>query len=129
MGSVFSSPGSGSIGRYKNDFELACRTTKLFAEILERDFGAPDRPTDPGSGLHDKITAARIPSSGGPLPPELIRRMRYVTTVRNRIVHEVGCDALPDRTKFVGDCDGILAELEHLAARKKRGGAGGCAVM
>ena len=66
-----------SISRTKNDFELVIRATKELEWILETQFGAPDGKT---VGLHDKISAARIPGSGQPLP-EAVTRKRVLLRV------------------------------------------------
>ena len=72
-----------------NDFELVIRCSKELEHILEKHFQAT------GKGLHEKITSA----SG--LPAELIRDMRYLATLRNKLVHEHGFNAIPDRSTFI----------------------------
>ena len=89
-----------SISRTKNDFELVIRATKELEWILETQFGAPDGKT---VGLHDKISAARIPGSGQPLPEAVTRKMRKLVTIRNSLVHDREVNSIADRSGFVKD--------------------------
>ena len=89
-----------SISRTKNDFELVIRATKELEWILETQFGAPNGKT---VGLHDKISAARIPGSEQPLPEAVTRKMRKLVTIRNSLVHDREVNAIADRQGFVKD--------------------------
>ena len=89
-----------SISRTKNDFELVIRATKELEWILETQFGAPNGKT---VGLHDKISAARIPGSQQPLPEAVTRKMRKLVTIRNSLVHDREVNAIADRQGFVKD--------------------------
>ena len=89
-----------SISRTKNDFELVIRATKELEWILETQFGAPDGKT---MGLHDKISAARIPGSEQPLPEAVTRKMRKLVTIRNSLVHDREVNSIADRSGFVKD--------------------------
>ena len=89
-----------SISRTKNDFELVIRATKELEWILETQFGAPDGKT---VGLHDKISAARIPGSEQPLPEAVTRKMRKLVTIRNSLVHDREVNSIADRSGFVKD--------------------------
>lgn len=100
---------STSYSRYSNDFELVVRATKDLEELLEKHFGAPDGKD---SGLHEKITEARV--NGQPLPVDLVRKLRYLVTIRNKLIHEHDCNAIPDRAAFVKSYDDANAELHSL---------------
>ena len=89
-----------SISRTKNDFELVIRATKELEWILETQFGAPNGKT---VGLHDKISAARVPGSAQPLPEAVTRKMRKLVTIRNSLVHDREVNAIADRAMFVKD--------------------------
>ena len=116
MGSAFSS--SSSYLQYKNDFELVIRATKDLEHPLETGFGAP---AGKNVGLHDKITAAQ--TSHG-LSPGTVKKLRYLVTIRNRLVHDHGFNALPDRAHFARSYDGVEKELKE----KLRGESSGCIV-
>lgn len=107
MGINFSS--TSSVGRYSNDFELIVRAAKELEELLEKQFGAPDGKD---KGLHDKISDARV--NGQPLPPELVKRLRYLVTIRNKIIHDYDFNAIPNRLDFVKSFDDAVLELKRL---------------
>ena len=90
-----------------NDYELVIRVSKELEWILETYFGAQ------GKGLHEKISAA---DSAGLLPAHLTRRMRYLATIRNKLIHERGFDAIPDRARFLGEFESSRGEIEDLLA-------------
>ena len=78
--------------------------------LLETHFGAPSGKEH---GLHDKITAARTPD-GQPLSENVKRRMRYLVTIRNKLVHDRDVNAIPDRPSFVKGFDEVEAELKEM---------------
>ena len=87
------------------DVELAITRTKALEALLEAGLGAA------GRGLHEKVTSVQEK-----LPPPLVRKLRFVATVRNKIVHEADYTALDDRDGFVRACDEAEAELRALTA-------------
>lgn len=101
--------GAVSIANCKNDFELVIRATKELEHILETHFGAPSSKT---AGLHDKITAARDPATGRPLPDGITRKMRKLVTIRNALVHDREVNAIQDRASFVKDWNEVEAALK-----------------
>lgn len=117
MGSIFSTT---SYLQYKNDFELVIRATKDLENLLETQFGAPSGKT---VGLHDKITHAE--QSAG-LSNDTVRKMRRLVTIRNRLVHEHGFNALPDRTQFAQSFDSVEKELKDVL--KNRNGSSSCII-
>lgn len=122
MGSAFST--SSSYLQYKNDFELVIRATKDLEHLLETEFDAPSG--DRTVGLHDKITSAQ---NSHDLSPDTVRRLRYLVTVRNKLVHDHDFHALPDRVHFAKSYDSVERELkEKLLAGKKKSTTTGCVV-
>lgn len=86
-----------------SDIELAVTRAKALEALLEA-LGAT------GKGLHEKVTSVQAR-----LPQPLVRKLRFVATVRNKVVHEAGY-ALDDRDGFARACDEAEAELRALAA-------------
>lgn len=108
---------ANSIAQYKNDFELVIRATKGLEHLLETHFGAP---CGKNVGLHDKITAARDPA-GNPLPAEMQKRMRYLVTIRNKLVHDRDFNAIPDRATFAKSFDEVEGQLKAMLKSKGSG--------
>ena len=94
----------------KNDFELVIRASKELEHLLETHFQAPSGKT---VGLHEKIGAART-RSGEPLTENAVRRMRYLVTIRNSLVHDREVNAIPNRADFVKGWAEVEAELQRL---------------
>jgi len=97
-----------SFSRITNDFELVVRATKELEFLLEEHFHAP---TGKNVGLHDKITAARD-ARGQPLSDNVKKRMRYLVTIRNSLVHDRECNAIPDRSAFLSGWAEVETELK-----------------
>tara|TARA_E500000318_G_scaffold105608_1_gene112681 strand:- start:1224 stop:1589 length:366 start_codon:yes stop_codon:yes gene_type:complete len=76
-----------------SDLERAIRWSKRFESVLERRFGAR------GRGLHEKIDSVE-----NDLDREVVRALRLIATVRNKIVHEDGYDRIDDRARFKRAC-------------------------
>ena len=94
----------------KNDFELVVRASKELEHLLETHFQAPSGKM---VGLHEKIGAART-RSGEPLTENAVRRMRYLVTIRNSLVHDREVNAIPNRADFVKGWAEVEAELQRL---------------
>lgn len=88
-----------------SDIELAVTRTKALESLLEQALGAT------GKGLHEKVTSVQAR-----LSPGLVKKLRFVATVRNKIVHESHYTHIDDRPGFVRACDEAEAELRALAA-------------
>jgi hypothetical protein len=88
-----------------SDIELAITKVKVLESLLEQAFGAT------GKGLHEKVTSAQ-----DKLPPALVKKLRFIATVRNKIVHESNYQEIDDRAGFIRACDEVEAELKALAA-------------
>lgn len=82
-----------SQSRYSDsDYELAIKAAKQLECQLESQFGAE------GKGLHEKLNSV---ATSGELPDWLLKKMRYLATLRNRLVHENGFDRIPSRASFI----------------------------
>lgn len=117
MGSAFST--SSSYLQYKNDFELVIRATKDLEYLLETGFNAP---SGKNVGLHDKITSAQ--NSHG-ISQETVQKLRYLVTIRNKLVHDHNFNDLPDRKHFAMSYDLVEKELK---AKLRGGSSSGCAI-
>lgn len=71
------------------DLERVIRCSKRFEAALTRRYGAQ------GRGLHEKISDAEAR-----LDPDLVRDLRFIATIRNKLVHEEGYDRIDDRAAF-----------------------------
>jgi hypothetical protein len=91
-----------------NDYELAIKRCKRLEELLEQGFGAS------GRGLHEKLTSVQ-----SRLPQSLIKKMRYIATVRNRLVHETSVDRLDDKNGFETACNVAEQQLSDLLPKPK----------
>ena len=114
MGGVFSSSG---YQRYKNDFELVIRATKDLEYLLESEF---DALNGKNVGLHDKITA--VQNSHG-LSTDTVKKLRYLVTIRNKLVHDHNFNALPDRVHFAKSYESVEKEL-----KAKLGSSSSCVI-
>jgi hypothetical protein len=93
-----------------SDIDLAVTRSQRLEQRLEKDFGAT------GKGLHQKVSSVE-----GLLPQPLVRKLRLVATVRNKVVHESG--RIDDRDRFVEAADASERELKALSkSRRGRGG-------
>lgn len=106
MGSGSSAPSKHEFLKCTNDYELAIKTSKELEHILECHFRAH------GRGLHEKISTAQGLSS------DLVRDMRYLATIRNKLIHERGFDSIPDRARFQEKFLRSSDELERLLRAK-----------
>jgi hypothetical protein len=92
-----------------NDYELAIKSSKELEHILEVELGAH------GKGLHEKIS-----SVSSALPQELIRNMRFLATIRNKLVHEHGFDSIPDRSKFIEKFEWSSKEIKKIVESRQK---------
>jgi len=116
----------------ENDYELVIRCCKVLDVALAALATRPAALEHGHAGLHELISAAA-------LPRDLEKRVRYLATVRNALVHDHAVGALDDRRGFVDAFVRARAGLD--AERAARGGValraaeepearrGGCAVM
>ena len=97
-----------------SDYELVIKKSKHLERLLEEGFGAQ------GRGLHEKVSSVE-----GRLPAPLVKRLRFIATVRNKLVHDDRMDRLDDRRGYEDACNKAEKELNSLmqpASKKPRGG-------
>ena len=102
-----------NLASISNDFELVIRATKALEDLLDTYF--PTNTTNPihGTGhhqrggvhhahigLHAKISRAKE-QCGAAFTRDLVKSLRYLVTLRNKLVHENEFNALPDRGAFL----------------------------
>ncbi|MEM6312474.1 MAG: DUF4145 domain-containing protein [Planctomycetota bacterium] len=83
------------------DIELAISRSKALEALLRRTCDAR------GRGLHELTDDVEHK-----LPADVVKKLRFVATLRNKIVHEEDYEKLDDRRGFVRAAD---AAEEHLA--------------
>jgi len=82
--------------------ESVLAKTKRMESLLENNFRAT------GRGLHDKASSVE-----GTLDANTIKRIRYIATVRNRLMHEADYVFDGDEAGFLGLCDQVITALEY----------------
>lgn len=92
-----------------NDFELAIRSSKELEHLLDTELGSN------GKGLHEKISSVE-----SNLPQELVKNMRYLATIRNKLVHEHDFNKIPDRPRFIEKFDWSAAELKRVVVQRRK---------
>lgn len=92
-----------------NDYEFAIKQCKQLEALLADRFGAT------GRGLHEKVSSVEPR-----LPEPLVRRLRYIATVRNKLVHDTGTDRIEDRDDYRRACVTANAELRALSRSGSR---------
>lgn len=89
-----------------SDIDLAVRRSKILETKLRRNFRVD------GRGLHNLIDAAKAKNA---LPTPLVKKLRFVATIRNKIVHDADYARIDDRRAFIAACDEAERELDELA--------------
>jgi hypothetical protein len=92
-----------------SDIDLAVSRSKRLEQLLEQKLGAS------GKGLHQKASSVE-----SRLAPELLRELRLVATVRNKIVHENDYQKIDDRAGFLRACDDAERRLKAIGRRRRR---------
>jgi hypothetical protein len=82
--------------------ESVLAKTREIESLLEQDYGAS------GKGLHDKAS-----SIVGVLDTTRVKRIRYIATVRNKLVHEADYKYDGDEKAFLELCDQIITSLKY----------------
>ena len=93
-----------------SDIDLAVTRSKRLERLLEQKLGAT------GKGLHQKASSVE-----GRLPPQLLRDLRLVATVRNKLVHEDDYKRIEDRSRFLRACDDAERGLKALGGGRAGG--------
>ena len=89
-----------------SDIDLAIRRSKRLEGKLRRNFRVD------GRGLHELIDAAKARNA---LPTSLVKKLRFIATIRNKIVHDTDYTRIDDRRGFITTCDQAERELDELA--------------
>lgn len=89
-----------------SSIDTAVRQSRELERILESEFGAR------GKGLHEKATSIQ-----GHLSRSIMRGIRTIAVIRNRVVHEDY--EIEDTQDFVRLCEVVAAELRKIAAERK----------
>ena len=117
MGSSHSAPSAKGIESCANDYELIVRIAKYLDVTLAELANAPlasahnvDNENNhhvhaQSPGLHERITQAR-------LPMELEKKLRFLTTVRNSLVHDPLTVKLADRAAIIATFKSVRESLE-----------------
>lgn len=87
---------------------IAAAASREIESELEKSFGAE------GKGLH-----SRTDSVEHKLPSHLVKRIRFIASVRNKVMHEHGA-TIHDIDSFRQTKSDIMSELKALAAQKQR---------
>jgi len=101
-----------------SDVELAVTRTKLLESLLEQALGAT------GKGLHEKVSSVQ-----DRLSPPLVKKMRFIATIRNKIVHEANYEKIDDREGFTRACDEAEAELRAMMQPVRKKGCFGLVLL
>ncbi len=86
------------------DLELAITRSKRLEARLRDGLAAR------GKGLHQLTSSVEKR-----LPDPVIRKLRFVATVRNKLVHDLDVRQMDDRRGFVKACDEIERQIDALA--------------
>ncbi len=108
MGNVLGGAGDDVLRGVCCDVKLVIVASKHLEAVLEKDFGGS------GRGLHEKIS-----SSSGEIPADVKRKLRKIATIRNKLIHELGYDAVDQPEQFRADFHSAIAALRDIA--KARG--------
>lgn len=86
-----------------SDIDLAVKSSKKIESVLERVLGAS------GKGLHEKVSSVE-----GKIPSALVKRIRYIATIRNKLIHEDNYRKMNDRSSFKAAVKHVGKELKKL---------------
>lgn len=96
-----------------NDYELVIKRCKELEGLLTDGFGAT------GRGLHEKVSSVE-----GRLSQPLVKRLRFIATVRNKLVHDDDFQGLDDPAGYAEACDKAEEELRSMMKPTARRGVG-----
>ena len=108
----------GSAQSYSNnDYELVIKTSKELEHLLDFEFHAT------GKGLHEKVSSVH-----DQLPDSLCKRMRFLATIRNKLIHERGFDKIPDRAGFISAFEESKCELTKILESRNSKAHSSCVI-
>jgi hypothetical protein len=82
--------------------ESVLARTREMESLLEQNYGAS------GKGLHDKASSVE-----GALDTTRVKRIRYIATIRNKLVHEADYKYDGDEKAFLELCDRLITSLKY----------------
>jgi hypothetical protein len=91
----------------QSDLEFVVNASKRLEALLEQRLGAT------GRGLHEKASSVEQR-----LDENVVRDLRFVATVRNKLVHESGIHELDDRQRFEEVVQNCVAALSQFTPRE-----------
>jgi hypothetical protein len=113
MGGTTSRPDSRPDGGYStNDYELVIKASKTLETIFERDFHTQ------GRGLHEHINSAA--DNHIPIPAAVVKKLRFIATIRNKLIHDSNFNQVPDRSVFMQLYEECKVALSDLAMARNR---------
>ncbi|MEM1184710.1 MAG: hypothetical protein AAGI53_06865 [Planctomycetota bacterium] len=92
-----------------SDLDRIIKTSKRLESLLEHGLGGH------GKGLHEKASSVE-----SKLTPDLVRDIRTVATVRNKLVHEEGYDKIENRSEVFERAKRAEDALEKLASGPRK---------
>eukprot|EP01084_Bolivina_argentea_P112966 201431_1 len=103
------------VHKINNDYELAIRLSKELEYYLELHFNAT------GRGLHEKITTAErnfnATQQNYKFPTQLVRNMRRLATIRNKLIHERSYHKIEDKDRFIQTFEQSYAQLQQIVIK------------
>ena len=105
----FAAPAASANLPVMSDIDLAVSRSKRLEQLLEQKLGAT------GKGLHQKASSVEAK-----LSPQLLRELRLVATVRNKIVHENDYQKIEDRPGFLRACDDAERQLKAIGGGRRK---------
>lgn len=102
-----------------NDFELATRACKEMEYLLETGFQAT------GNGLGEKMRNCEDRRSfKTPRAKELTINTKYITRIRNNLIHDRDCNKIDNRAEFIKRCTSAIEILQAELQLKTQGEQG-----
>lgn len=92
-----------------SDLDVAIGRSKRLERRLRQGMGAT------GKGLHELTSSVERR-----LPPATVKKLRFVATCRNKLVHDLDVTRLDDRRGFLQACSEIEREIDKIAGPGKR---------
>ncbi len=92
-----------------SDLDLTIRRSKRLERRLRDGLNAT------GKGLHELTSSVQKR-----LPRETVKKLRFVASVRNAMVHDLDVTKLDDKRGFVQACDAIEREIDTIAGPGRR---------
>jgi hypothetical protein len=89
-----------------NDYERAIKYSKSLETLLKNRFGAT------GKGLHEYTSSVE-----SKLDPKIVKKLRYMATIRNKLVHDDGYSKIDDRGRFIETYNEVYSALKPAGSR------------